>query len=242
MSCNAPAEVCAWDPNADWWDYEENPGWKDHAPQLQVPNTTGVGYTIYYYVADARDGHSGDENVGAGWVDDGGYLVYGTIPAGYGIWTRGYVNAEETVEDTSFTFAGAVCGDDTVPVSGDSAFRLRSIPYPKTNGLNEDIADWATAGFPAVCAWDPNADWWDYEENPGFRDNAAQIQVPNTTGVGYTIYYYVQDARDGHNDDENAGAAWVDDGGYLTYDKMPVGYGIWLKTCTAEPVTINFKK
>ena len=59
-----------------------------NAPQIQVLNASGIGYTKYYYISDAYD--TDDKSVeGNCWADDGGYIVTGAqIPAGQAFWVK----------------------------------------------------------------------------------------------------------------------------------------------------------
>ena len=94
VGVTAPATVNAWltyDEDADEF-YDNAPGWAQKAPQIQIPNADGTGYTIAYYVVDARN-TADDSNAGAGWVNGGGYLIDATIPVGIGVW----FNARESV-------------------------------------------------------------------------------------------------------------------------------------------------
>ena len=59
-----------------------------NAPQIQVLNASGIGYTMYYYISDAYDA---DDNPVEGncWADDRGYIVSGTqIPVGQAFWVK----------------------------------------------------------------------------------------------------------------------------------------------------------
>ena len=224
--------VQCWDDDYDSYDYKD--GWMDSAPQIQVPKAGSIGYNYYFYVSDARS--SADEsNVGAGWVDSDGYLTSDAVPAGFGIWVRGYVNGAEDVADTVFTFSGAVCGDATQTVQCENMFKLRALPYPVSPSLNANIANWS-ALTPVQC-WDDDYDSYDYKD--GWMDSAPQIQVPKAGSIGYNYYFYVSDARSSA-DESNVGAGWVDSDGYLTSDTIPLAYGIWINARTAESVDIPF--
>ena len=73
----------AWE--GDMADYEEKDGWKDAAPQIQIPKAAG-GYDYYFYVTDAR---VDDDNGTLGWATAGGdFTSTATIPAGVGIWFK----------------------------------------------------------------------------------------------------------------------------------------------------------
>ena len=227
----ASAAVQCWDDDYDSYDYKD--GWMDSAPQIQVPKVGAIGYNYYYFVSDARG--ADESNVGAGWVDSTGYLTANSVPAGFGIWVRGFVNGSEEVEDVQFTFSGAVNGDDTQSVQCENMFKLRALPYPTSPSLNANIANWSAYLTPVQC-WDDDYDSYDYKD--GWMETAPQIQVPKTTGSGYNYYYYVSDARG--SDESNVGAGWVDSTGYLTSSTIPVAYGLWINARTAEPVNIPF--
>lgn len=59
-----------------------------NAPQVQVLDASGLGYTKYYYISDAYDAE--DKAVeGNCWADDGGYIATGTqIPIGQSFWVK----------------------------------------------------------------------------------------------------------------------------------------------------------
>ena len=58
------------------------------APQIQVLNASGIGYTKYYYISDAYD--SNDNPVsGNCWADQDGYIATGTqVPVGQSFWVK----------------------------------------------------------------------------------------------------------------------------------------------------------
>ena len=227
VSCQNPGQV--WEGALE--DYEERDGWKDSAPQLQVPKASG-GYDYYFYVTDAR---LDDENGTLGWCDMGGdYVTVGEIAAGLGLWIRG---ANDGVNDTTtFTFAGQVIAEDGATISGDSTFRLRANPYPLATVLNgANVADWSVLTPGSV--WEGAME--DYEEKDGWKDAAPQIQVPKAAG-GYDYYFYVSDAR---VDDENGTLGWCDMGGdYVSAATIPAGVGIWFKANTSVVTDIEFYK
>ena len=85
-------------PVSVWLDienYDENDGWRDSAPQIQVPAASG-GYNFYFYVTDARV----DDTTGTlGWCDGSGdYIPAATIPAGVGIWFKANTAAATDIE------------------------------------------------------------------------------------------------------------------------------------------------
>ena len=240
VGVTAPATVNAWltyDEDADEF-YENVPGWAQKAPQIQIPNADGTGYTIVYYVADGRVVED-DSNGGAGWVSGDGYLSDAVIPAGMGVWTRGYRDNENTVENTTLKYAGEVNGDDSQNISVSDKFQLRAIPYPKAFALNGvGVADWTT--LTPVSAWltyDEEADEF-YENASGWAQKAPQIQIPNADGTGYTIVYYVSDGRV-VEDDSNGGAGWVSGDGYLSNAEIPVGIGVWFNARESVNISIN---
>ena len=59
-----------------------------NAPQIQVLNSDGLGYTKYYYISDAYDANDNPVS-GNCWADDGGYIVTGTqVPVGQSFWVK----------------------------------------------------------------------------------------------------------------------------------------------------------
>jgi len=223
--------VQCWDDDYESYDYKD--GWMDSAPQIQVPKVGAVGYNYYYFISDCRSTID-DSNVGLGWADSSGYLTSDAVPAGFGIWVRGYVNGTEDVDDTTFTFNGAVCGDATQTVQCENMFKLRALPYPVSASLNDNIANWS-ALTPVQC-WDDDYESYDYKD--GWMDSAPQIQVPKAGG-GYDYYYYITDCRS-TIDDSNLGTGWADSSGYRATEKIPVAYGIWINARTSESVNIPF--
>ena len=224
LAVSAPATVNAWvtyDETLDEF-YDNVSGWDQRAPMIQIPDASG-NYTPYYYIADTRDAN--DQNAGAGWANGGGYAVDPTITAGLGVWVLGYRNGDAAVADTTLTFSGEVNGDNSQNISLANGYMLRAVPYPKALALNgENVANWSV--LTAVNAWvtyDETLDEF-YDNVSGWDQNAPVIQIPDANG-NYTPYYYVADARDGS--DQNAGAGWVNGGGYLVDATIPVGTGIW---------------
>ncbi|MBO5940372.1 MAG: hypothetical protein J6R18_04165, partial [Kiritimatiellae bacterium] len=156
-----------------------------------------------------------------------------------GVWTRGYKNGDTTVENTTLCYSGEVNGDDSQNISASDKFQLRAVPYPKAFSLNGvDVADWTvlTPGK-AWQTFDPDADEF-YDNISGWEQQAPQIQIPNADGSGYTIRFYVSDARDPLYE-TNLGPGWVGPDGCLADATIPVGIGVWFNARKTVNVPIN---
>ena len=58
------------------------------APQIQVLNANGLGYTKYYFISDAYDLNDNPVD-GSCWADDAGYIVTGAqVPVGQAFWVK----------------------------------------------------------------------------------------------------------------------------------------------------------
>lgn len=68
--------------------FDSDGAWRDTAPQIQVPSTTG--YTTYFYLNDGwyDDGITAG-TYKAGWCDGSGNIVSNTIAVAQGFWTKG---------------------------------------------------------------------------------------------------------------------------------------------------------
>ena len=220
IKCVSPVAVSCW-ANKDEWEYVE--GWEEKAPQVQVMSASGV-FQPYYYISDARVyDDEGNESFTEGWADNSGMLANGSeIACGAGIWLRGYKNGSEIVEDTSFTFAGQVMGDDSGDIAGENMFKVRAMPYPVNQAINSDKCDWSS--LTAVTCW-ANKDDWEYVED--WMETAPQIQVMSASGV-FQPYYYVSDARV-YDDEGNESfvKGWADNSGMLATAEVLPGEGVW---------------
>ena len=192
-----------------------------NAPQIQVLNPSGIGYTKYYYISDAYD--SNDNPVsGNCWADDGGYIATAAdaLALSKGFWFKaaenGTINCAGQVSNTSEI--------DNSPTANQ--FNIVANPYPVALNLNAPTSANFTPG--------------EYADGTDFSfGNAPQIQVLNPSGIGYTKYYYISDAYDS-NDNPVSGNCWADDGGYIaTGTQVPVGQSFWVKSASAGTFTFS---
>ena len=187
------------------------------APQIQVLNSTGTGYFMYYYISDATD--ENDDPLGYDcWADDGGYELKpeNMLTMGEGFWFK-------SLTAGSMSFAGQVKGEasavQTVPAG---RFYIMSNPFPTAFSLANVLTTGLTPGL----------------FDDGFM-TAPQIQVLNATGTGYFMYYYISDATD-DNDDAVGYDCWADDGGYiLEGNQVQPGASFWIKSPTAGSIGFN---
>ena len=210
------------------------------APQVQVPN--GVGYDVYYYL---NDGYYIDENdeeqVKPGWCDAYGTIagnvaanaeVDGILTPGISAWVK------DVGADEAFVQAGQVPADASVVVGAPVAFALRANVFPVAFNLNDTAKVEFSGLTPAV-----------FDDAYSFRATAPQIQVPN--GIGYDVYYYLED---GYYIDENGEElvkpGWCDAYGTIAGNvaanaevsgDVIAGQGFWTKG-VGSAFTMTFKK
>ena len=192
-----------------------------NAPQIQVLNPDGLGYTKYYFINDAYD--SSDNPVdGNCWADDAGYIVNASdvIALSKGFWFK-------AMTEGKITASGQVSATATIANSPTAnQFNIVGNPYPVALGLNSA----ETTGFTP-------GEYGDGSD--GSMNNAPQIQVLNADGLGYTKFYYIGDAYDS-TDNPVDGNCWADDAGYIvTGAQVPVGQAFWVKSATAGTFTFG---
>ena len=192
-----------------------------NAPQIQVLNSDGLGYTKYYYISDAYDANDNPVS-GNCWADDGGYIATAADAQALskGFWFK-------SAENGTINCSGQVSATSEIQNSPTAnQFNIVANPYPVALGLNSA----GTAGFT------PGA----YGDGTDFSfGNAPQIQVLNSDGLGYTKFYYISDAYDS-NDNPVSGNCWADDGGYIvTGTQVPVGQSFWVKSASAGTFTFS---
>lgn len=232
VKCNTPfaPTVIIGDHDPENWDIDEAA--LAAAPQIQVPGETDV-MQIYYYIADARYWDEiGNEFYKEGWADGSGMLAeYTEVPCGVGIWLRGYKDGKNKVEDTIFTLAGQVLGDDSGTLEGTTMNKVRAMPYPRAQFINDPKCDWSSLTPKKSLIGEPDPDNWNIDEES--LASAPQIQVMSE-GV-FQIYYYVSDARYWDENQDYAEfytTGWADGSGMLlTPDNnsayVQVGEGVW---------------
>ena len=185
------------------------------APQIQILNAAGTGYTTYYYLSDAEDD---EENEVLGWADGVGDLVTTiNLNPGDAVWFK-------AITATNLKLKGEVISGNTkaitVTTTKADQFSMIANPFPTTLDINDITWSGLTPST--------------YSKR---LTEAPQIQVLNAAGTGYTTYYYINDAED-ENEDEVTG--WADGVGDLAETAIGVGKGFWLKLPTAGTVTATF--
>lgn len=182
---------------------------RNDGAQIQVYN--GVGYTIYYYISDARNA------TGPCWTSSNRALADTvTIPLGTAFWLK----TPATVgADASITVAGEVKTDATTVTTPVGASEWTQVANPFPTDLTLGMI--TTTGLTAQ----PFAN----------RNSGAQIQVYN--GVGYTIYYYISDARNA------TGPCWTTSNRAAadTTVVATAGQGFWVKSSEAGSLTFTLQ-
>ena len=196
-------------------------GTMNNAPQIQVLNSDGIGYTKYYYISDAYD--SSDKPVdGNCWADSAGYIVTASdvIALSKGFWFKAMVAG-------TITASGQVSATSEIENSpAANQFNIVGNPFPVALGLNAA----GTTGFTP-------GEYGDGSD--GSMNNAPQIQLLNADGIGYTKFYYISDAYDS-SDKPVDGNCWADSAGYIvTGTQIPVGQAFWVKSATAGTFTFG---
>ena len=198
-------------------DFDEKLDFQKTAPQIQVLNAAGTGYTIYYYL---NDGYVDEETLVEGWCDGAGNLVDLDIASGTAFWVM------VPGGDTATTAAGAVSNESSVDINvAANKFALLGNAFPIAVTLNG--AAFTSEDIVGV----------DFDEKLNFQKTAPQIQVLNAAGTGYTVYYYL---NDGYVDDYTLVEGWCDGAGNLVSDAtIGVGAGFWIKSPAAMTATFN---
>ena len=192
-----------------------------NAPQIQVLDASGRGYTMYYYISDAYDA---DENQIEGncWANQDGYIVTDSDfqALGKGFWFK-------AMADGTITCAGQVTSKSDLerPVTANQ-FNIVANTYPTALALNSaKTTDFAPGEY--GVGTDPS------------MGNAPQIQVLDASGRGYTMYYYISDAYDA-DDQPVDGNCWVNQDGYMaTGTQVPAGQSFWVKSESAGTFTFS---
>ena len=188
-------------------DWDKSKVFQTTASQIQVPN--GVGYTTYYFLNDAYDEATDKEK--PGWANGSGDFVDIDLTPGVAFWFKNKVDEDGSI----LTQQGQVPEDSGagIRVECPESFELRNNPFPVAFKLNGPLVDSSEV---------KGVDW---DKNKAFQKTASQIQVPN--GVGYTTYYYLNDAYDEASDKEVPG--WANGSGDYVDIEIPAGQGFWTK-------------
>ena len=177
---------------------------ESQAPMIEVLKANGVGYDLYYYIEDADDGTERFDITG--WADDGGNIADANeIVCGTAFWYKS-VGGPSTL-----TMPGQVMNDASVTKSlNANKFALIGNPFP-------------IALVPTKLSQTFPAGGYDTMESA-----APMIEVLKANGVGYDLYYYIEDADDGTERFDITG--WADDGGNIVTDPIVgVSQGFWIK-------------
>ena len=191
------------------------------APQIQVLDASGLGYTKYYYISDAYD--SNDNPVsGNCWANQDGYIVTAADlqALGKGFWFKAMANG-------TVTCSGQVSATSEIgrTVTANQ-FNIVANAYPVALGFNDAESTNFTPGEYGAGT------------DPSMGD-APQIQVLDASGLGYTKYYYISDAYDS-NDNPVSGNCWANQDGYIvTGTQVPVGQSFWVKSASAGTFTFS---
>ena len=192
-----------------------------NAPQINVLDASGLGYTKYYYISDAYDA---DNNPIEGncWADALGFIVStdDVMALSKGFWFK-------AMENGSITASGQVSAKSTLENSPTAKqFNIVANPYPVALSLNEV----------------KTTDFLPGEYGDGMdttNANAPQINVLDASGLGYTKYYYISDAYDAEGNPVE-GNRWADALGYeATGTQVPVGQSFWVKSESAGTFTFS---
>ena len=179
------------------------------APDIQVLNEAGTGYTHYFYISDATN--DDDQPLGYDcWADMDGYELKDAdkLALGKGFWFKATANG-------SITVAGQVASGASKPVDFlGNQFFIMANPYPTA----VSFASVSTTGvIPST-----------YESDFA---GSADIQVLNAAATGYNHYFYISDATNA--DDEPVGYnCWADMDGYILDGTTQVepGASFWIKS------------
>ncbi len=192
-----------------------------NAPQINVLNASGIGYTKYYYISDAYDANDNFVD-GNCWADDRGYIVSAddVMALSKGFWFK-------AMADGAITASGQVSATSAIENSpAAKQFNIVANPYPIALSLNTAKTSDFTPG-----------EYGDGSDST--YANAPQINVLNASGIGYTKYYYISDAYDA-NDNFVDGNCWADDRGYfVTGTQIPVGQSFWVKSESSGTFTFS---
>ena len=182
------------------------------APQIQVRNASGVGYTKYFYISDGTD--INDDDLGYDtWCDEDGYELTeeAKLELGKGFWFY------SPTKSGTITTSGQVSEAASKTLSFTSGkYLIFCNPYPTAVSL-QALTTSATAGL--------------YGDDFA---TAPQIQVQTATAVGYNKYFYISDGTDA--DDNDLGYnAWCDEDGYeLSGSQISAGAAFWIYSPTTS--------
>ncbi|MBP5543528.1 MAG: hypothetical protein ILM98_05590 [Kiritimatiellae bacterium] len=196
-------------------DFDENYGYMQTAPKLQV--WTPSGYIGCYYLNDAYDLDKDDGTTYEGWADESGNYVTDTVSAGMAAWFM------DSNEACTLNVKGQVLGTDGTIQTTANKFFMVANPYPVETAINSADIDWD--GIVGV----------DFDENYGYLQTAPKLQI--WTPAGYIPCYYLNDAYDLDKDDGTTYEGWADESGNYVTDNFPVGYAAWFYAGTDVDIT-----
>ena len=198
-------------------DFDEDFNFWSTAPQIQVQKAAGAGYDLYYFLNDAYIEET--DSTTKGWADASGNYVDLTIDPGVAFWFK------VVAADANVTVSGAVETDEVEVSVPQNKFTLVASAFPVALDLNgKSMTPETLVGA-------------DFDEDFNFWTTAPQIQVQKTTGAGYDLYYYLNDAYIEETDSTTKG--WADASGNFISASVPAGAGFWMKGATGD-VTLNF--
>ena len=193
----------------------------NNAPQIQVLDASGLGYTKYYFISDAYDAEDNPVD-GNCWASQDGYIVTDAdvLALGKGFWFKAM--AAGTITCSGQVSATSDLGST---VTADQ-FNIVANAYPVALNLNAAESTNFTPG-----------EYGDGED--ASMNNAPQVQILDASGLGYTKYYYINDAYDAE-DNPVSGNCWASQDGYIaTGTQIPVGQSFWVKSASAGTFTFS---
>ena len=175
----------------------------DEAPFIEVLQADGVSYDMYFYISDADDGTFRYDLTG--WADVYGNLAEDQIACGTAFWYKSVGGA------STLTMPGQVL--ERASVTKDlnaNKFALIGNPYPIALTFDKISQTFPAGGYDTMT------------------DEAPFIEVLQSDGVSYDMYFYISDADDGTFRYDLTG--WADVYGNLVADPIAgISQGFWIK-------------
>ena len=171
----------------------------------QIQVWNGTGYDMYFYINDAGDNY--DET---GWAGLDGYIATTTAACGTGYWYK----VPQAASD--YTLSGQVLSGATVTKNVTANhFDLIGNPYPTGLLLTKLTTTLSPGSYDTMTT------------------QAPQLQVWN--GVGYDMYFYINDAGDNYDE-----TGWAGLDGYVATGVVADSTkGMWIKAPQAGTITFN---